>query len=102
MSFSALKLQSIESKIMLVVLIKGGGGLVTRSCLTLVTPWNDACQVPLSIGFSRQEYWNGLLCPPPWDLPNLGIKPSSLVSPALAGGFLISRATQEAHVLPYH
>ena len=39
------------------------------------------------MGFSRQEYWSGLLCPPPGDLPILGIKPTSLTSPALAGGF---------------
>ena len=42
-----------------------------------VTLWNVACQVPLSIGFSRQEYWSGLLCPPPGDLPHPGIKPKS-------------------------
>ena len=38
-------------------------------------------------GFSRQEYWSGLPCPPPGDLPKLGIEPVSLMSPALAGGF---------------
>ena len=42
-----------------------------------VTPWTVACQAPLSMGFSRQEYWNGLPCPPPGDLPNPGIKPRS-------------------------
>ena len=41
----------------------------------------------LSMGFSRQEYWSGLPCPPPRDLPNPGTKPTSSVSPALAGGF---------------
>ena len=40
-------------------------------------PWTIACQAPLSIGFSRQEYWNGLPCPPPGDFPNPGIKPRS-------------------------
>ena len=35
----------------------GGGGLVTKSCLTLVIPWTVACQAPLSMGFSRQDYW---------------------------------------------
>ena len=49
------------------------------------TPWTIACQAPLSMGFSRQEYWSGLPSPPPEDLPNPGIKP---VSPAMAGGFL--------------
>ena len=40
-----------------------------------VTPWTVAHQAPLSIGFSRQEYWSGLPCPPPGDPPNPGIKP---------------------------
>ena len=46
-----------------------------------------ANQVPLSMGFSRQEYWGGLPFPPRGDLPNPGIKPVSLVSPALADTF---------------
>ena len=49
------------------------------------TPWTVACQVPLSMEFSRQEYWNGLPFPPPGDLPKPGNKPSS---PVLAGRFL--------------
>ena len=57
--------------------IYGGGGLVTKSCPTLVTPWNVACQAPLSIEFSRREYWSGLPFPSPGDLPDLGIKPRS-------------------------
>ena len=44
-------------------------------------------QASLSLGFSRQEYWSGLPFPPPGDLPYTGIKPASLSSPALAGGF---------------
>ena len=55
----------------------GGGGLVTKSCLTLATPWTVACQAPLSMGFSRQEYWSGLPFPSPEDLPDLGIEPGS-------------------------
>ena len=51
------------------------------------TSWTVACQAPLSIGFSRQESWSRLPFPMPWDLPKPGIKPKSLVSPALAGGF---------------
>ena len=47
--------------------------------------WTVAYQAPLSMGFSRQEYWSGLPCPPPRDIPNPGIKPTSLMSPALAG-----------------
>ena len=45
-----------------------------------------AHQASLSVGFSRQEYWSGLLYPPPGDLPDLGIQPTSLTSPELAGG----------------
>ena len=46
-----------------------------------------SCQAPLSMGFPRQEYWSGLPFPSPGDLPDPGIEPESLVSPALAGGF---------------
>ena len=52
-----------------------------------VTPWTAACQTPLSMEFSKQEYWSGLPFPPPGDLPNPGIKPVSLASAALAGRF---------------
>ena len=52
-----------------------------------VTPWTVAHQAPLSMGPSRQEYWNGLPFPTPGDLSDPGILPVSLVSPALAGGF---------------
>ena len=55
----------------------GGGGLVVKSCLTLATPWTIDCQAPLSIGFSRQEYWNGLPFPSLGDLPDPGIEPWS-------------------------
>ena len=48
-----------------------------------VTLWTVACQAPLSMGFSRQEYWSGLPCPPPGDLSDSGIEPMSLMSPAL-------------------
>ena len=51
------------------------------------TPWTVACQPPLSMGFSRQEYWSELPLPTQGDLPDPGIKPSSLASPTLAGGF---------------
>ena len=47
----------------------------------------DSCQASLSIGFNRQEYWNELPRPPPGYLPDPGIKPTSLMSPALAGRF---------------
>ena len=55
----------------------GGVGLVTKSCLTLATPWTIACQALLSMGFSCQEYWSGLPFPSPGDLPNPGIEPGS-------------------------
>ena len=48
-----------------------------------VTPWTVAHQAPLSMGFSRQEYWSGVPCPPPGDLHDPGIKPVSPASPAL-------------------
>ena len=53
------------------------------------TPWTIAHQVLLSMGFPRKEYWSGLPFPPPEDLPNPGIKPMSLVAPALVGKFFI-------------
>ena len=65
-----------------------GDDLVTESCLTVVTPWTVACQAPHSMGFSRQEYWSGLPFPIPLDLPDPGIKPTSLTSPALRGRFV--------------
>ena len=59
-------------------------------------PWLVACQAPLSMGFSRQEYYSGLSCPPPGDLPNPGIKPASLMSLLLASRFFTTGATWEA------
>ena len=67
------------------------------SCAWLsVTMWTIAHQVPLSMGFSRREYWRGLPCPPPGDLPNPGMEPVSLTSPALTGGSFTTSATWEA------
>ena len=67
------------------------------SCVRLfVTLWAVAHQASLSMGFSRQEYWRGLPCPSPGDLPKPGIEPASLLSPALAGGFFTTSATWEA------
>ena len=63
------------------------------------TLWTVARQAPVSVGFSRQEYWSGLPCPFPGDLPDLGIEPTSLRSPALAGGFYTTSATWEADYL---
>ena len=56
------------------------------------TIWTVIHQSPLSLGFSRQEYWSRLPCPPPGDLPSPGIKPASL---ALAGEFFTTSATWE-------
>ena len=61
-----------------------------------VIPWTVAGQAPLSMGFSRQEYWIGLPFPTPGDLPDPGIEPISLMSPALAGGFFTTNTTCEA------
>ena len=64
---------------------------VAQSCSTLCDPMD--CQAPLSMEFSRQEYWSGLPFPTPRDLPNPGIKLMSPVFPALAGGFFTTGST---------
>ena len=68
---------------------------VAQSCPTLCDPMNDSHQAPLSMGFSRQEYWRRLPYLPPGNLPYSGIEPASLMSPALAREFFITRATWE-------
>ena len=68
----------------------------------LVTPWTVACQATLSMGFSRQESWSGLPCPLAGNLPNPGVKPASLMSPALAGSFFTTSATWEAQLSCMH
>ena len=65
------------------------------------TAWTVDHQAPLSWGFFTQEYWNGLPHPPSGYLPNPEIKPVSLMSPALAGGFFTTSATWEAPVEYY-
>ena len=55
----------------------GGGNLVSKLCLNLETPWTVDPQVPLYMGFPRQEYWSGLPFPSPGDLPHPGIEPWS-------------------------
>ena len=59
-----------------------------QSRLTLCDLWTVACQAPLSLGFSRQEYWSGLPHPPPGDFPDPGIEPVSSASPRLQTGSL--------------
>ena len=61
------------------------------------TPWTLACQAPLSMEFSRQEYWSGLPFPFPGDLPNPGIEPASL---ALEGMFLTTAAAKSLQSCP--
>ena len=61
-----------------------------------MTSWTVARQSPLPMKFSRQEYWSGVLFPPPRNLPGPGIEPESLASLALAGRFFIASATWEA------
>ena len=58
-------------------------GQSLEQCLALFDPVDYSSPVPLSMGFSNQEYWSGLLCPHPGDLPNPGIKLKSLASPSL-------------------
>ena len=73
--------------------------LLVLSCFSRVklftATWAAACQAPLSMDFSRQEY-----CPPPGNLPDPGTEPPSLMSPALAGGFFTTRAPWEAPAAP--
>ena len=87
---------------------------VSRSVVSdSATPWTGAHQSPLSMGFCRQEYWSGLPCPSPGDLPNSRIKPTLpidsllsepqesfnprlLMSPILAGGFFTTSIAWEA------
>ena len=57
-------------------------GLVTKTCPTLVTPWTLASQALLPVGFSRQDYWSGLLFLSPRNLPNPGLEPGSPALPA--------------------
>ena len=76
-----------------------GGGLVTKSFPTLATPWTAAYQAPLSLGFSRQEYWSAVPFPYPGDLPDPRIKPQS---PALQADSLLTelRGSAEIFLIP--
>ena len=75
---------------------------VVLSCFSHVqlfaTLWTVACQAPLSMKFSSKEYWNGLPCPPPEYLPDLGIESVSLMSASLAGGFFTGENSREKHL----
>ena len=78
-------------------------GVCVLSCFShvwlFVTLWTVASQALLSMGFSGQEYWSGLPCPPPEDLPDPGIKSVSLMSPASAAGLFTTSATWKSPVL---
>ena len=65
----------------------GGGGLVTKSCTTIVTPWTLPCQAPLSMRFPRQEHWSGLPFPSPGNIPDPEME---LIVSALAGRFFFN------------
>ena len=69
---------------------------ITSVVSNSATPRAVARQAPLSMGFSRQDYWSGLSRPSAGDLPNPDIQPPSLMSPALESGFFTARATWEA------
>ena len=71
-------------------------------CPTLCNLWTVAHQAPLSMEFCRQEYWGGLPCHPPGDLPNPGVEPVFLPSLALSGGFFTTSATWEASFNPMY
>ena len=68
---------------------------VTSLVSNSLQPYGLTRQAPLSMGFSRQEYWSGLRCPPLGALPDPGIEPASLTSLALAGGFFTTSTTWE-------
>ena len=65
------------------------------------TPWTVACQIPLFMGFSWQEYWSGLPFPSPGDLPKPGIQPASFASPALADRFFTTEPPENKTLKDY-
>ena len=69
--------------------------VLSRSVMSTLVTHGLQPTIPLSMGFSRQNYWSGLPCPPPGHLPDPGIQRASLMSPALAGRFFTSSATVE-------
>ena len=78
---------SVFSFILSLRISNGDGGLVAiRVHWTLAIPWTIACQAPLSMEFPRQEYWSGVPFPPPGDFSDPGIKTTSPMFLALAGG----------------
>ena len=74
---------------------------VTQLCPTLCKLWTVVPRAPLSVGFYRQEYWNGLPFPPLGALPDPRIEPASPASPALAGGFFTTEPPGKPRYLPH-
>ena len=71
-----------------------------QSCPLYAAPWTVAHRAPLSMGFSRQEYWGGLPCPPPGDLPDAGFEPTPLTSPVFTGRFFTTSTPWQTRVQP--
>ena len=92
------KYKKYKQQICCIILHTNGGGLVAKLCPTLVTPWTVSCQAPLSMGFSRQEYWSALPFPSPGDLPDPGIEPGS---PALDADSLPNEIRGKIHYTLY-
>ena len=87
-SVTDLKCENPFTKVLLFFSLNNSYAYSLSSVQLPVTLWTAAHQAPLSIGFFGQEYWSGLLFPPPGDIPQPGIEPMSLVFPAfLASGF---------------
>ena len=76
-----------------------GLGKAEATCVCVLSCFGHVAHppAPLSMGFSRQEYWSGLPHPSPGDLPDPGIKPKSLISPASGGGIFTASVTWESH-----
>ena len=99
--FSPFKVPGLETAECCYVTSEVRSERVTHECMLshfsrvqlFVILWTVARQALLSKEFSRQEHWSGLPCPPPGDLPDPGIKPASLTSPALSGRFFTTSAT---------
>ena len=101
--FSCIQVSPETGKVVYYFYLYASAVLRCFSCVQVfVTLWTVACQALLSMGFSRQEYWSVLSCPPPGDLPDPEIKPRSLMSPALAGRFFTISITQVPSVMHHN
>ena len=93
------KLELLDQRVYIYVALVCECMLSRFTCVWFcATQWIVDCQAPLSAGFSRQEYWSGLQCPPRGDLPNPWIEPWSLKSPVLLGRFFTTSANWEVCV----